>query len=269
MRKNRITESVILALATLISTFVWLSLKDFLFNQGGWVFPLLGFFIICILLSIGWLLIKSRIILFTTLAIILFGFFVAFGFNWIYFITGVIALILFFYGSCQTLDEKNLRIKIRVNKILKLGLPSFLTGLILLISVSYYFSPKSIKDFEVPRPLFDSIMEFMPMPQMGMDLTSLLQGLDLENLNLETQNLEMLTQDGMYDLVNANINSFIEPYEQYLAIGLAVGLFFLLKTLSVPFMWIVIFISWLIFKILVKLEAIKIHEKSVLQEVIE
>ncbi len=303
MNKNRITESVILALATLLSAFAWTGLRGFLFSNGGWILPLIGFFIICVLLSLGWLLLKSKIILATTLIIILFGYFIAFGFSWVYLIVALVALGFFFYGSIQAIDERDVRIKVKASKILKVGLPSLLTGLILLTVTAHYFSPLSMTDFEIPRPLFDVIMKIMPFPSMQADLNSFLSGLDvndLENINweelekndihLEGFNLEktgsmieeagglenMLknlplnpSDDDMYEMINQIVHDYIEPYKKYLAIGWTVGLFFMLKTLSVPFMWLAIFFSWLIFKLLVLIGAIKIHEKSVLQEVIE
>lgn len=249
--------------------------------------PLAGFFVICVLLGLSWFLVKSKIILGTTLAIILFGYFVAFGFNGIYLTVVLISLGAFFYGASQAIDERDVRIKVRVSKILKVGLPSLLTGLILLTVTAYYFSPMSMTEFEIPRPLFDVIMKAVPLPSMRGDLNSLLSDLNLEGLNLEDldmENLEIdrtemenalqilpsqMSDDDMYNMLNQIIHDYLEPYKKYFAVGVAVGIFFMLKTLSVPFMWLAIFFSWLIFKLLVFLGAIRIQEKSVLQEVIE
>ncbi|MFC1700612.1 hypothetical protein ACFLZ0_00480 [Patescibacteria group bacterium] len=259
MKENRITGSVILALTTLISAFIWIGLRDFLFEKGGFILPLIWLFIVCVLLSLGCLLLKSKIILMTTLFIVLFGFIIAFGFTPSYIIVALIALMFFYLGSCQSINEKKLRIKIKISKILEAGMPLIFTGLALLISVSYYFSPMSVKQFEIPRPLFDTIMKIIPLPseQTAQIITT------MPISSVEKQ------KDFLYELISQNINNFIEPYEEYLSIGLAISLFFILKTLSVPFMWLVIFVSWLIFKLLVFAKAIHVHEKSVLQEVIE
>lgn len=308
INKNSVTQSVILAVATFSSALTWTGLRGFLFGNAGWIMPVIGFFVVSIALSIGWLLMRSKTILLTNLIIILFGFLMVFGFNIVYLSAVLIALILFYYGSKESIEEKDLRIKIKPSKILKAGLPAFLTGIIILVSATYYFSPKSATEFEIPRPLFDSIMKAMPLPSFQADLLSLLKipglenvnidelDLDLENIDLSSVksilgqelggglNLDNLPiddlskslmgseaeqQDAIYLMVSSIVNDYTTRYANYFAIGMAVGLFFLLKTLSVPFMWLVIFLGWLVFKLLVCMGAIAIHEKSVLQEVIE
>ena len=263
MKKNRITESTVLALATLLSAFVWSGLRGFLFSGGDWIFPLVGFLVLCVLLSLSWLLLRSRIVLVTTLAIILFGYFINFGFNWVYFSVIIIAFSLFFYGSGEAIDEKDVRVKVSASKIIKVGLPSLLTGFILLGVTAYYFSPMSATDFQLPRPLFDAIMKTVPLPSFRADLPGEL------GQNIETTAPLTADDEVMYQMANQVVHDYVEPYKNYFAAGLAVGVFFLFKTLSVPFMWLVVFVSWLLYKLLVSLGAIKICEKSVLQEVIE
>jgi len=76
-------------------------------------------------------------------------------------------------------------------------------------------------------------------------------------------------EDVIYQTLNQEINKRSNPYKEYFPIGLSLGVFFAIKALSIPFMWIVILLSMLIFKILVSLGAVKIQERSVLKEVIE
>ncbi|GAI48624.1 unnamed protein product, partial [marine sediment metagenome] len=76
-------------------------------------------------------------------------------------------------------------------------------------------------------------------------------------------------EDILYQVVNQEINKYGQPYQQYFPLGLAAGIFFALKTIGFLFGWLVILLSWLIFKALVSAGAIKIQEQAVLKEVIE
>lgn len=192
------------------------------------------------------------------------------------------------------MGEKDLRLKIKIGNILKQGLPAFFTGLVLLISVAYYFSPKSQISFQIPRPLFDSIMKVVPLPfnnntNQSLDLSGLesifkmpIKELDLSNFSIkdlpigpvspslsELDGSEKEQKDEIYALINKIITDYTEEYKQYFVIGAAIGMFLTLKSISVIFMWLVILIGWLIFKILIILGIVKIQEQAALQEIIE
>ncbi|NQV00636.1 MAG: hypothetical protein HQ537_00730 [Parcubacteria group bacterium] len=247
MHRNRITQSVILGLTTFVAAFAWIGLKGVLFENGNWIWPSSGFLILLIFLGLGWLITKSKAILFISLSIILICFFFSFGFKLEYLAVILIALLLFVFGSCMAINEKEIRIKIEVRRILKRGLPTVLTGLCLIIAAAYYFSPLALygqNKIEMPRPLFDIIIG----PVTGM-------------------NDEF--KDDFYQTINQEINRHSQSYKQYFSLGLTAGFFFALRTVAVVFSWLVILLTSLIFKILVSLGAIKIQEKAVLKEVIE
>jgi len=207
-----------------------------------------------IFLSLNWILAKSKIILLITLFFVLISFLFSFGFKLEYFIVLIIALLLFYLASEKAVNEKKNRIKIEVIRVLKRGLPFVLTGLILIISTVYYFSPLILtgqNEIIIPRPLFDKIVE--PV------LSQINKNIDI-NLDI---------QDNLYNQLNQEINKKSQIYKEYVLYGLAIGLFFALKIISIPFMWIIILLSWIIFKVLVAIGAIKIQEQAVLKEVIE
>ncbi len=246
-KNNRITQSVVLGLTTLVAAATWVGLKSVLFESGSWIWPSLGFLILLIFLSLSWLLVKSRAILLTTLSIILICFFFSFGFKLEYLAALFIALLLFLFGSFRAIKEKKVRIKIQLDKILRKGLPFILTGLALVMATAYYFSPLALQrqsQITIPRPLFNVIIE--PISELITE-----------------------QEDMLYQTINQEINKYSQPYQQYFPLGLAVGVFFALKTIGYLFMWLVILLSWLIFKALVSFGAIKIQEQAVLKEVIE
>ncbi|MFH0805790.1 MAG: hypothetical protein V1901_02855 [Patescibacteria group bacterium] len=251
MQKNRITQSIIVGFTTLIATAIWAGLKNFLFENGNWLWPIIGFFILLVFLSLNWLITKSKPILLITLFFVLITFLFAFGFRWEYLSFLFIAYFLFFLGSQRTIYEKESRIKIETIMILKRGLPFIITGLSLMIVVAYYFSPLVLSgqnEITIPRPLFNVIVN--PI------LDQFEEKIPFDNNDL-------------YQLLNQEVNRQSQAYVQYLTFGLAIGLFFALKIIGFPFMWLVIFFSLAIFKFLVAMGAIKIQEQAVLKEVIE
>ncbi len=255
INKNQITNSVIIGLATLVAAITWAGLKGVLFNDGSWIFPSIGFLILSVFLSLNWLLTKSRTIILTTLVFILITFLLTFGLKIEFFAVLLLALLFFVFGSFRSISEKEDRIKINSIKIVKRGLPYIMTGLSLVIASAYYFSPLSMigqEKIEIPRPFFNTIIS--PVIEVFEGQT----GFDLRE-----------TRDTLYQTINGEINKRSEPYKGFIPISLSVGVFFALKVISIPFIWLTILLASLIFKILVWTKAIHIHEKSVLREVIE
>jgi hypothetical protein len=267
MHKNRITQSVILGLTTLVAAASWAGLKNILLGNGNWIWPSIGFLILLIFLSLSWLLVKSKVILLTTVSIILVCFFFSFVFKLEYLIALFIALLFFVFGSFRAINEKKVRIKLKVDKILRCGLPTVLTGLALVMAMAYYFSPLALQgqdQIRVPRFLFDIVVQ--PMAKTLEEQIPISQFSEQFGISLKG---DESFQDVLYQVVNQEINKHGQPYRQYFPLGLALGIFFALKVVSIPFKWLVILLSWLIFKILVSIGAIKIQEQAVLKEVIE
>jgi len=254
MQKNRITQSVIVGLTTLVATATWAGLENILFKSNNWSWPVVGFFILLIFLSLNWLLTKSKAILLITFFFVLVSFLFSFGFKIEYLAILLAAFFLFYFASERAMNEKESRIKIEVVRILKRGLPFVLTGLALVIATAYYFSPLALtgqNEITIPRPLFNKIID--PI----LDMSTKQFGINLD------------IKDDLYQQINIEVNKQSQAYKEYLTLGLAMGLFFALKMIGIPFMWLVIFLSWLIFKILKAIGAIKIQEQAVLKEVIE
>lgn len=266
MYRNRITQSIILGLTTFVATFAWIGLKGVLFEKGNWILPSLGFLILLVFLGLSWLITKSKAILLTSLAIILICFFFPFGFKFEYLVVIIVSFLLFVFGSYRAIGEKEARIKIEVRRILKRGLPMVLTGLCLVIASAYYFSPLALQgenEIVIPRLWFDKVIG--PMLNVLGEQTGNPLMMDSQfRSQIETQ-----LKDDLYQTVNQEINRHSQSYQQYLSLGLAIGFFFALRTIGIVFNWLVILLTWLTFKILVSVKAIKIQEKAVLRQVIE
>lgn len=265
---NKITQSIIIGTATLLSALSWATLESLFYNSGFWLWPILSFFGLTVFLSIIWLLTSSRVVLYITLFFILITFFFNFGVEWQYLILMPLAMGFFILGSYLAIREGQVRIKICVVSILKKGLPLIFTGISLLIVGAYYFSPMAVKageEIKISRPFFNAISK-------PLILTFKNQNLNIggEKFKIpEGQISNEAIQEKLYLATNQYLNRLKETYEQYIPLGLAFGIFLALKTLSIPFMWLTILMSLLIFRILVWRGAIMIQEQTTLKEVIE
>ena len=255
---NRITQSVIVGVITLISAISWSQLKYLLYSKGGWVGPSVGFFILLTLLGLNWLLAKSKVISAITFVFVLISFFFVFEFHWEYLPVLAVALFLLVLGCVFAINEKNIRLKIDVVRILKRGLPVVLTALSLIIASVYYFSPFSLKGdekLEIPRPLFNAVAD--PALKIA------------DNQFLSQFSSQEVQKEQIYQALNDGINSQSASWKEFLPIGLSIGIFFALKAVGVLFMWLVVLLTLLIFKVLIWTGAIHIQQKAVLKEVIE
>ena len=206
------------------------------------------------------LLIKSKSVLLITLITILISFLFSFGFKLEYLIALFLAFLFFSFGSFRIINEKKVRIKFKIVRILKYGIPHILTGIAIIIAIAYYFSPLAVQEqnkIEVPRELFNITIQ----PVVNVFFEDKLFTPEMPN--------DEEFSDLLYTAMNEEINRRNETYKGYLSIGLAIGTFFAIKVISIPFMWLIILISWMIFRFLIFSNAIKIQEKSVLKEIIE
>ncbi len=267
MDKNRISQSVVVGLAAVMAAASWAGLKGLLFEDGGWVFPIVGFLILLVFLSLNCLLTRSKVILLITLIFVLISFLFTFGVTLNYLIALLAALLLFVFGFARSINEKQNRIKIQISKILRKGLPLVLTGLSLIIAVVYYSSPLALRgqdEIKISRPLFDAISQSVINIVGGQNFNSQL-GQPVDDLLIVDEEISAL----LYEGINQEINRYGSSYKQYFPLGLTLGVFFVVKVISIPFMWLIILLSGIVFKLLVALGAVKIHEKAVLQEVME
>jgi len=155
-------------------------------------------------------------------------------------------------------------------------LPVFMTALILVISMVYYFSPeltrKSTTKINVPektinailKPLEGLIEEKLPL---GINLDS-----DADQILQESQRQELENKFGikveegetgrevLYKIIDYQLNNVTGAYQYLIPLGLAVGLFITLKIASILYVGIVIMLSWGLIKILMILNFVKFEK---------
>ncbi|TSC73257.1 MAG: hypothetical protein G01um101470_183 [Parcubacteria group bacterium Gr01-1014_70] len=175
-------------------------------------------------------------------------------------------------------EESKSRINFRVRVLLREGLPNILTVLSLLFAIAYYIETKhaperiTLRDL-MPRPLFEQIFQYMPavgnvvgleidshttldqyaahmLGQNGVDV-SLLPSAERSRVLEEARkqlfgsgvgNGDTRLADVFYDIVTQKSENFIAPYERFLPLGFAVAFFLFLRSVALPFGWLV---SWM------------------------
>lgn len=196
-----------------------------------------------------------------------------------YYLIGLIILFIgFFIGVKRIRREEKVQVNLNFWHIWKRGLPIFMTALILLISLTYYFSPKIIQSeqIEIKIPKEQFILALKPLERLikerlpeGIDLDSPAdmilspeQKIEIEKsygIKIESENTG---KDILYKLVDYQLNNATGPYRRFIPFGLAIALFVGLKILSFIFIPFVILFSWLVLKLLLALKFTRVEVET-------
>lgn len=220
-------------------------------------------------LCLAMLLIRDKKILYGSFFVVLVSFGAFFNNEPFYYL---IALALLFWvftiATSRIQKEEMVQMKLNFWRIWKRGLPIFITFLSVLIALAYYFSPELAKiekkeiivpkkTFEmVIRPLETLIIERLPEGVSSIDTEAkqILKPQEVaelkEKYDIEVKEGETI-KDLIYQLMQYQINASSGPYEKFIPIGLAVGLFLALKLFGFFYIAVIIFFSWLVLRILV------------------
>lgn len=291
-------KEIILAIfIVLFGAITWFFLHQFFYFGEkiiSLIFTILGFLFWGISIGLGSLLINKKVILYSAFVLSLLSFFIFFhGGNvmanqfreaFYYFIVLVLIFISLIFYQKRVKHEEKARIKLHFWRIFKKGLPLVFTFVCILVSLAYYFSPSlgtSKIKLEIPQSLFDAILK----PIEGLIQEKLPQGI---NLDIEVDKILPFDQkkdmekqfgikvekgdtgrDVLYKLVNTRITSLGGAYKNYIPIALAIGLFFVLRIVSILLIAFVVLFSYFAVRILIAMGFAKIVTKSIEMEDIE
>jgi hypothetical protein len=267
------------AVVILLGVFSWWFLKYVFYignlTLGCWISGAILFIIWGIALCLAMLLIDDKRILYGSFIITLALFYIFFNNHPIYYLIVLVLLFLaFLFASRKVRKEEKTQANLDFWKIWKRGLPILITGLILVISLVYYFSPNLMEmrqfEFKISRNAFDVIIG----PLSKLISERLPEGMSLDaNANLflraeEKQDLKNkygviieandTGKDVLYKLVDYQLNNVTGPYRKFIPFGLVVGLFIVLKIVSILYVALVILFSWLVLKLLIVTKFINI-----------
>jgi hypothetical protein len=177
-------------------------------------------------------------------------------------------------ASRKIKKEEEVQTNLNFFRIFKRGLPIFITALILVVSMVYYFSPelanRTTAKIKISEKLIDTILK----PLEGLIQEKLTDGINLDSNKIlqETQINELETKFGikiekgdtgkkvLYKIIDYQINNMTGAYQYLIPLGLAVGLFITLKVISILYVLIVIMLSWGMIKILMTLNFVKFEK---------
>lgn len=111
---------------------------------------------------------KSKKIILPSFALVSFSPFIFFGYSHYLFAGLVIFFVCLLFGFWVLSTERDFfSLKLRPMLILRKGLNVFFLALSLIISLVFYLSPSSVFKLEIPKPLFEKILnEFSPFISM-------------------------------------------------------------------------------------------------------
>jgi len=188
-------------------------------------------------------------------------------------------------------NERSLLVEFKAFRISRRALPIFFTGVALFLAFSYQsliLDDALEGDLSIPPAVYDSIFE--PTERiLNIVFSDYERGMsigDFQQLVLRTflpselfrgagQNApftpsfvgdEIASQslrDFSFNLINANITAILEPYRDLLPFLFIIGLFFVFKTFSLPFLWLTFIFSWLVIKLLLLYNFVTVKQTSV------
>jgi hypothetical protein len=275
-------ELILGGILILLSFLCWWMLKLVFYNNyftSHWFLISVIFILFGIVSCLAMLLIKDKRILLGGFAIGILSFFIFFNDEPLYYL---IVLALLFLASLsasrKTKKEENVQVNLDFWRIFKRGLPIFITALVLVISMVYYFSPglmdKKTSKIIISEKTIDTTLK----PLEGLIQEKLPIGISLDSnaseiLSLEQKN-DLETKFGikiekndtgrkvLYKIIDYQLNNMTGAYQYLIPLGLAIGLFITLKIISILYVAIVIMLSWLAIKILMTLNFVKFEKEN-------
>jgi hypothetical protein len=289
---TKIHKEIILAIfIVLFGTVSWFLLHRFFYFDDGitlLILTVLGFLLWGISLGLGSLLINKKIISYSTFALSLLSFFIFFHQQveaLYYFIVLILIFVSLLIYQRRVKHEEKARIKLHFWRIFRKGLPLVFTFICILVSLAYYFSPDIMQDKTTKIKIPNDIFNIAIKPLEGLIGERLPQGVDLDSdinkflpldqiKELERQfgidiNKGDTGRDVLYKLVDYQLNHITGPYKKFIPLGLAIGLFFVLRVVAIVLIPFIVSFSYLIVKILISAGFAKIVTTSVEMEDIE
>ncbi|MBD3282399.1 MAG: hypothetical protein GF387_02205 [Candidatus Portnoybacteria bacterium] len=257
----------------LLGIFCWYFIKYVFYvsnlSTACWISGIILFILWGVSLLLAMLLIENEKILYGSIIITLLATYIFFSKEpYYYLLTHIIFLLIFWRATKKIKKDKEIRTELQLKRTWKRGLPSVVTGIILIITMVYYFSPALTevkqRNIDFPRQTFETAIT----PLEGL-IEKRLPG----DISLDDNADELLTQeqkedleksygvivekndtgkDVLYKLINFQLNNATGPYRKFIPFGLAIGLFIGLKIVSIIYIILTLLIASIITKMLIK-----------------
>ena len=214
--------------------------------------------------------------------------------EWVWFL-GTFGLLLLAgnYMRWKVQVDKSMLRQLHLRRMIPRSLPRFFTIIALVVAILFFVSPQFAQDediqYNIPRGAYDFMYPFMS-PFVGQlfgdDLDINPRGsFTLESLGLSIQNLpqdirellpgttsvetEIKVQELFYDLLNRQLNLMLGTRSaSILPAFVAAGLFLGIKALTIPLMWIIIFVTASVIELLLKAGVLRrVTERAEIEQI--
>jgi len=264
-------------------------------GAGIWLTSIFAFLAFAIAGGLSFFLLTPKTFAFLTYSAVAVPPFIFFGWRGI----EVIAVLLFFvstiFGYIWVKREQERLIPFWYARLIQKGMPIFFMGLAFALALFYNASPAgNISEVpQIPRniihvmlaPVEYSLRASVPDFRQDMKISEV-EALGVRELprvidappqltnqfvkdffnRLPPEEKEKTITDFMTTFINTQLATTILPYKQFLPIIYLFGLFLVFRALAMPFMWIAMGLGWVIVKILLRFNKLKLRNVSVEKE---
>lgn len=270
MVKKQVFRVVPGVLIFVLSLGTWWAFNNSMRDGGDWVFKIM--FPSALVLALGvclalhYLLEKERgFALLAPIPVLLpFFFFVQWRPSLIFWV--VLAALFLLLAAYRANREKALRLRMVPVAIMHLGLASTMTGLAILASLIFFWSPYSQSlrgnEVSVPRPFFDAVAGPITKTLFQTQMPS---GADRSVYDQAVSD----AKDQAYNFINQQLNFQGRAYKKFLPAGLAVSFFFAVRVWGSILMGLAISLAWLVYRMFVFFGVVKLINKEEIKEEIE
>lgn len=281
-------------LALLSSLLVFYFFRNNLAFSERAIFIVVWLVVFAICFGLAAFFVKERLIFIILSILMALTFLFVFGFGVFYLIGAVIISVAAFLSWYNVQKEKMLRIKILPEKIIHEGLTPIFFALSIALAVVAYFSPhiQNIKEqFALPSWAEEQVIR-IALPDFNQNLTvdeminiftkqnpktslssenrtKILKEMGLADLKLKGTDKVSDNPQILHQLVSKPIYDILEKFSEYLPLILALIVWQLLLALEKIIIPVAVFIDFLIYLLMLKLDLVKIKKIAVEKEVLD
>lgn len=216
----------------------------------SFILPLIGIIIIASLFSLSALFIKNNWIVFPSILVGISTPFLFVQATNAAVGTLLLSILLIMFAIRRIQKEFTLSLGFSLTKLLKAGLPLFLTTASLIVSVFYLAEideKRALEIFLPKRATFNLAFKYLPLSEIS-------------NMPQETL---YDANDILYEAIVANIEKLLGPYRHYLIFASAAAFFFAFKTITLPLYYLSLILTFVLFKIMILGKVLTIEKKEI------
>lgn len=216
----------------------------------SFILPLIGIVIVASLFSLSALFIKNNWIVFPSILVGISSPFLFVPATNAAIGTLLLSILFMMFAVRRIQKEFTLSLGFSLTKLLKGGLPLFLTTASLIIAVFYLAEideKRALEIFLPRRATVNLVFKYLPLSEIS---------------NIP-QEASQDAADILYEAVVANIEKLLGPYRHYLIFASAAAFFFAFKAITLPVYYLSLILTFALFKIMIWGKILTIEKKEI------